>query len=55
MEGLVLDHLTLPLLVATQLEVLSPLERHLTLFLALQALKPKDDLLGGLGLLNTLQ
>ena len=45
-----LDHLSLPPLVASQLEVLGPLDWALPLSLALQALKTKDQLLGGLGL-----
>jgi len=46
-----LDHLSLPPLVTSQLEVLGPLDWALPLSLALQALKTKDQLLGGLGLL----
>ena len=45
-----LDHLSLPPLVTSQLEVLGPLDWALPLSLALQALKTKDQLLGGLGL-----
>ena len=49
-DDLELDHLSLPLLVSSQLEVLGPLERHLVAALALQALQTENDLLGGLGL-----
>lgn len=42
---------TLRLLVTTQLEVLASLQGQLQLGLALDALQPQDDLLGGLGLL----
>merc|ERR1719490_543464 len=46
-----LDHLSLPLLVASQLEVLRPLQRHLDAPLALLALHAQHDLLRRLGLL----
>ena len=46
-----LDHLPLPLLVASQLEVLHPLQRHLDAPLALLALLAQHDLLRRLGLL----
>ena len=49
-DDLELDHLSLPLLVSSQLEVLGPLERNLVAALALQALETENDLLGGLGL-----
>ena len=45
-----LDHLSLPLLVASQLEVLRPLQRHLDAPLALRALHAQHDLLRRLGL-----
>ena len=45
-----LDHLSLPLLVSSQLEVLGPLEGALQTPLAREALQTKHDLLGGLGL-----
>ena len=48
--SLELDHLSLPLLVSSQLEVLGPLERHLHTHLAHGALHTKDNLFGGLGL-----
>ena len=69
-ERLELDHLSLALLLSSQLEVLGSLDRdldhggegkyherglsdmsHLVLPLALSALQPQDQLLGGLGLL----
>ena len=50
-NGLELDHLSLPLLVATDLEVFAPLNRQLFTILALRALHPEYDLLSGLGLL----
>jgi len=46
-----LDHLTLPLLFTSQLEVLGPLDGHLVLPLADRALHPEHQLLGGLCLL----
>ena len=46
-----LDHLPLLLLVASQLEVLHPLQRHLDAPLALLALLAQHDLLRRLGLL----
>lgn len=48
--ALELDHLSLPLLVSSQLEVLGPLEGDLHAPLARRALHAEDDLLGGLGL-----
>ena len=45
-----LDHLSLPPLVTSQLEMLGPLDGALPLSLALKALETKDQLLGGLGL-----
>lgn len=42
---------TLGLLVTTQLEVLAALQGELELGLALDALQPQDNLLGGLSLL----
>jgi len=45
-----LDHLSLPLLLTSQLEVLGPLDGALVLPLADGALHPEDQLLGGLGL-----
>ena len=48
--SLELDHLPLPLLVASQLEVLRPLQRHLDAPLALLALHAQHDLLRRLGL-----
>ena len=45
-----LDHLSLPLLVASQLEVLRSLQRHLDAPLALRALHTQHDLLRRLGL-----
>merc|ERR1719378_1615803 len=50
-ESLELDHLSLALLLSSQLEVLGSLDRDLVLPLALSALQPQDQLLGGLGLL----
>merc|ERR1719266_3018848 len=46
-----LDHLSLPLLLSSQLEVLGPLDGHLVLPLADRALHPEHQLLGGLCLL----
>jgi len=50
LRGLELDHLSLPLLLSAQLEVLGALDRALVLPLADGALDPEDQLLGGLGL-----
>merc|ERR1719378_549603 len=50
-QRLELDHLSLALLLSSQLEVLGSLDRDLVLPLALSALQPQDQLLGGLGLL----
>ena len=50
--SLKLDHLSLPLLVTSQLEVLGPLDGDLKSVLACAALQTKDQLLGGLGLLS---
>merc|ERR1739838_1189786 len=50
-KELELDHLSLPLLLSSQLEVFGPLDGHLVLPLADRALHPEDQLLGGLGLL----
>lgn len=50
-QGLELDHLSLPLLFSSNLEVLAPLDGQLLPGLAFTALHPKDDLLGSLGLL----
>ena len=47
-DDLELDHLSLPLLVSSQLEVLGPLEGDLHTPLALEALETEHDLLGGL-------
>lgn len=52
LTALELDHLALPLLVATDFEVLASLDRQLLTGFALGALHSKDDLLGGLGLLT---
>lgn len=49
--ALELDHLSLALLVAAQLEVLATLQRGLFAVLALGALHAQHNLLGGLGLL----
>ena len=49
--GLELDHLSLALLVASQLEVLAALQGSLLAVLALCALHTQHNLLGGLGLL----
>ena len=46
-----LDHLSLPLLLSSELKVLGPLDGHLVLPLAHRALHPQDQLLRGLGLL----
>merc|ERR1719471_31770 len=52
-EGsLELDHLSLALLLSSQLEMLGSLDGTLVLPLALSALQPQDQLLGGLGLLS---
>lgn len=45
-----LDHLSLALLVTTQLEMLATLDGSLLAELAFGALHTQDDLLGGLGL-----
>ena len=45
-----LDHLSLPLLVSSELEVLGALDGELVSLLALLALNAEHDLLGGLGL-----
>ena len=50
--NLELDHLPLPLLVSSQLEVLGPLDGHLETVLARATLQTKDQLLGSLGLLT---
>merc|ERR550532_2776824 len=50
-ERLELDHLSLALLLSSQLKVLGPLDGTLVLPLALGALQPQHQLLGGLGLL----
>merc|ERR1712228_434094 len=50
-DGLELDHLSLALLLSPELEVLRSLDRTLVLPLALGALQPQHQLLGGLGLL----
>jgi len=47
-----LEHLSLLLLLASQLEVLASFDGNLILSLAVGALQPEDDLLGGLGLLS---
>merc|ERR1719517_87319 len=49
--GLELDHLSLPLLLSSQLEVFGSLDGHLVLPLADRALHPEHQLLGGLRLL----
>ena len=50
-EGvLVLDHLSLPFLVSSQLKMLGPLNGNLPFNVAFQALKTKDQLLCGLSL-----
>jgi len=51
-SSLELKHLSLLLLLASQLEVLASFDGHLILSLAVRALQPEDDLLGGLGLLS---
>merc|ERR1712186_134040 len=50
-QCLELDHLALALLLSSQLEVLGSLDGALVLPLALSALQPEHQLLGGLGLL----
>merc|ERR1719461_1290022 len=50
-QCLELDHLALALLLSSQLEVLGSLDGALVLPLALGALQPEHQLLGGLGLL----
>ena len=45
-----LDHLSLPLLVSSQLKVFCPLDGDLDAPLAVLALHAENDLLGGLGL-----
>ena len=47
-----LDHLSLPLLVTSQLEVLGPLDGALETVLAGVAFQTENQLLGGLGLEN---
>merc|ERR1712221_46738 len=47
-----LEHLSLLLLLASQLEVLASFDGNLILSLAVDALQPEDDLFGGLGLLS---
>merc|ERR1719445_1243245 len=47
-----LEHLSLLLLLASELEMLATLDGHLVLALAISALQTEDDLLGGLGLLS---
>jgi len=47
-----LEHLSLLLLLASELEMLASLDGHLVLALAISALQSEDDLLGGLGLLS---
>lgn len=49
-SSLELDHLTLPLLVSSELEMLASLDGQLTLYLALGALELEYQLLRGLGL-----
>ena len=50
--SLELNHLSLPLLVSTKLEVLAALQRDLLANLAFRALHPEHNLLGGLGLFD---
>jgi len=52
MKFLELNHLSLPLLVSSQFEMLATLKRDLFTDLAVGALHPQHNLLGGLGLLN---
>merc|ERR1711875_86537 len=47
-----LEHLSLLLLLASELEMLASLDGDLVLALAISALQSEDDLLGGLGLLS---
>ena len=47
---LVLDHLSLPFFISSQLEMFGSLDRNLPLDVAFQAFETKDQLLGGLGL-----
>ena len=47
---LVLDHLSLPFLVSSQLKMLGPLDGNLPLDVTFQALETKDQLLCGLSL-----
>ena len=51
MTGLELDHLSLALLLSSQLEMFGSLDGDLVLPLACRALEPQDQLLGGLCLL----
>merc|ERR1719270_1038071 len=51
-QCLELNHLSLALLLSTQLEVLGSLDGALILPLALSTLQPQNQLLGGLGLLS---
>merc|ERR1719266_2197418 len=51
LRKLELDHLSLPLLLSSQLEMFGPLDGHLVLPLADGALHPEHQLLGGLRLL----
>jgi len=52
LSSLELEHLSLLLLLASELEMLATLDGHLVLALAIGALQTEDDLLGGLGLLS---
>ena len=52
LTGLELNHLSLPLLVSSELKVLGPLDGHLETMLACTALQTKYQLLGSLGLLT---
>lgn len=54
-SNLELNHLALPLLVASQLKVLGPLDGHLLPHLAAPTLQPEHQLLCGLGLKRTLR
>jgi len=47
-----LKHLSLLLLLAAELEMLASLDRHLIFALAIRALQPEHDLLGGFSLLS---
>ena len=48
--NLELNHLSLPLFVTSQLEVLTTLERNLLAELAFRTFHPQNNLFGGLGL-----